>query len=467
LLHKALKLARQLEDPEYVVTCRWSFLGWIWPPQYQLKVFEIARESADSPVPDVSPKLRGEFLGVVAKYLIASGDGDRASRVSDESVEYVERTNIPLLRTLLLAGEIKTKTSSGQLESAVETTDRLIVRSWELGSAAVGLQMAATRGFIPLLYLGRVDDALALIPQAGRNVGLEAEVPSSRLLPEFSSVHALCHAHADRLTEAHENFNLAMAWIEESLAERCASVTDLLILLETAVLLKDVGVANRLADQLEVIAGSPGIARRLGEAAALSGKWNKAQEYFHKAMEVSINTRDHPETALSRFDMAELLLGRYPGQRDEAMEHVEFAIAEFRDTKMQPALERALALNGWAESAPAAASPDGLTHRESEVLRHIAVGGSNRDIANELVLSVRTVERHINNIYRKIDARGRADAVAYALRHDMDDCPEPYVRIYRNTHKALSKRLFLLPKIECSIIARCVVSRTRQNGLRR
>jgi DNA-binding CsgD family transcriptional regulator len=58
---------------------------------------------------------------------------------------------------------------------------------------------------------------------------------------------------------------------------------------------------------------------------------------------------------------------------------------------------------------------DGLTDREIEVLRRIAAGRSNREIADELSLSVRTVERHITNLYGKINARGRADATAYAL----------------------------------------------------
>lgn len=59
--------------------------------------------------------------------------------------------------------------------------------------------------------------------------------------------------------------------------------------------------------------------------------------------------------------------------------------------------------------------PDGLSEREVEVLRLVAGGSTNKEIASELVLSVRTVERHIGNIYRKIGARGRADATAYAL----------------------------------------------------
>jgi len=68
-----------------------------------------------------------------------------------------------------------------------------------------------------------------------------------------------------------------------------------------------------------------------------------------------------------------------------------------------------------ARSLPADLHPDGLTARETEVLRLIAGGRTNDEIAAALVLSVRTVEQHIRNIYRKIHARGRADATAYTL----------------------------------------------------
>jgi predicted transcriptional regulator len=46
----------------------------------------------------------------------------------------------------------------------------------------------------------------------------------------------------------------------------------------------------------------------------------------------------------------------------------------------------------------------------------VAAGESNRQIARRLGLSPHTVERHVANLYRKIGARGRADATAYALR---------------------------------------------------
>jgi pimeloyl-ACP methyl ester carboxylesterase/DNA-binding CsgD family transcriptional regulator len=57
-----------------------------------------------------------------------------------------------------------------------------------------------------------------------------------------------------------------------------------------------------------------------------------------------------------------------------------------------------------------------LSWREREVLRLIAAGESNSQIAATLSLSINTVERHVTNLYRKIDARGRADATAWAIR---------------------------------------------------
>jgi DNA-binding NarL/FixJ family response regulator len=63
--------------------------------------------------------------------------------------------------------------------------------------------------------------------------------------------------------------------------------------------------------------------------------------------------------------------------------------------------------------------PAGMSAREVAVLRLLAVGKSNREMAATLCRSERTIERHIENIYRKIAARNRADAVAYALRHHL------------------------------------------------
>jgi LuxR family maltose regulon positive regulatory protein len=60
-----------------------------------------------------------------------------------------------------------------------------------------------------------------------------------------------------------------------------------------------------------------------------------------------------------------------------------------------------------------------LSERELEVLQLIAAGKSNRRIASELFVSVGTVKTHLNNVYRKLDAHSRTQALARARELDL------------------------------------------------
>jgi serine/threonine-protein kinase PknK len=80
-------------------------------------------------------------------------------------------------------------------------------------------------------------------------------------------------------------------------------------------------------------------------------------------------------------------------------------------------IAEALAVARDATTRQKAIPPDGLTAREAEVLGLLARGRTNQEIADELVVSLRTVERHLTNIYGKIGARNRANATAYAMTH--------------------------------------------------
>jgi pimeloyl-ACP methyl ester carboxylesterase/DNA-binding CsgD family transcriptional regulator len=68
-------------------------------------------------------------------------------------------------------------------------------------------------------------------------------------------------------------------------------------------------------------------------------------------------------------------------------------------------------------SGDTVAAPNGLTAREVQILRKVAEGFTNKAIASEFHLAVSTVERHRVNLYNKIGARGRADAIGFALRN--------------------------------------------------
>jgi DNA-binding CsgD family transcriptional regulator/pimeloyl-ACP methyl ester carboxylesterase len=108
------------------------------------------------------------------------------------------------------------------------------------------------------------------------------------------------------------------------------------------------------------------------------------------------------------------LAGHQPALFLEDAERVVRIIADFIRDGIEPAPAA-----GPLRAASSPAAGNGLSKRERDVLRLLAAGDSNAQIARRLGLSTHTVERHVANMYRKIGARGRADATAYALRNGL------------------------------------------------
>jgi DNA-binding NarL/FixJ family response regulator len=77
---------------------------------------------------------------------------------------------------------------------------------------------------------------------------------------------------------------------------------------------------------------------------------------------------------------------------------------------------RALAALAWGES-PAGDLIEPLSDREADVLQLLAQGMTNKDIAQTLILSVRTVEAHLRNIFGKLGVRSRTEAALWATKH--------------------------------------------------
>jgi DNA-binding NarL/FixJ family response regulator len=82
-----------------------------------------------------------------------------------------------------------------------------------------------------------------------------------------------------------------------------------------------------------------------------------------------------------------------------------------------PGSSPAASPGGASSAARAPEPPDGLTHREVEILALIAQGLTNPEIAQRLFLSNHTVKTHINRIFAKTGSRDRVAAIAYAQRH--------------------------------------------------
>jgi len=116
--------------------------------------------------------------------------------------------------------------------------------------------------------------------------------------------------------------------------------------------------------------------------------------------------------------------------KDATAEEIEQAIrkVDAGQTHLDPAVQQRLVAAvldqahpppGEPATVPRSSVPDQLTQRELEVLKLIAAGLSNREIADALVLSNATVKTHVHRIFYKTGARDRAQAVRYAYQHGL------------------------------------------------
>ena len=173
--------------------------------------------------------------------------------------------------------------------------------------------------------------------------------------------------------------------------------------------------------QTELLRASSNLAA--GVIAAGEGEHSAARRAFEDAADL-FERQQAPFENGARAPGALPTLAALSRQADAGREATN-ALQAFRRVGAVKEAERAAEFLREIEmpSPPATATnPAGLSAREMEVLGLIARGRSNQEIAEDLFLSVRTVERHISTIYEKLGAHGkaaRATATAYALKHGL------------------------------------------------
>ena len=108
--------------------------------------------------------------------------------------------------------------------------------------------------------------------------------------------------------------------------------------------------------------------------------------------------------------------------KDEALETVVDAVraAARGESWLSPAVARQVVRRAVGEtSSPPEPPPIPLTPREKEALRLLAQGLDNEAIARQLVVTKRTVQNHVSNIYSKLEVSSRTEAALYAIRHGL------------------------------------------------
>jgi DNA-binding CsgD family transcriptional regulator len=179
----------------------------------------------------------------------------------------------------------------------------------------------------------------------------------------------------------------------------------------------DLETAQAAAGELESIAAVQEEGALAAMAAAARGavelgrgEAGVALTFLRRAEELWRGLEAPYEVACARESIA--VACRMLGDEDTAALELEAARSAYEELGAAPDLERF-----GASAAGGRDDRHGLTDRELEVLRHLAAGETNRAIAAELVLSERTVDRHVSNVFAKLNVSSRAAATAFAYEH--------------------------------------------------
>ncbi len=219
---------------------------------------------------------------------------------------------------------------------------------------------------------------------------------------------------------AQGNHDAAVASIRRAVAEAADLLPRLRVLPAYVEIMVETGhlvAAREAAEEMTAIADQTGIGTHEAWAAHSRGLVGLAN---NRVMEAIADLRGAArrwqglgmpyELARSRVAMAGALRGL--GDEDAARLELDAAQARFAALGAAPDLRRSDRLSSPDE----ARAPYGLTAREVEVLGKLASGSTNRAIAEELVLSERTIDRHVSNIFVKLGVSTRSAATALAIR---------------------------------------------------
>jgi HD-GYP domain-containing protein (c-di-GMP phosphodiesterase class II) len=274
-----------------------------------------------------------------------------------------------------------------------------------------------------------------------RLLEMEPENPYQYIAPERLDEVVLAFAHfADAKSVATLGHAAGTAQMAEAIARRMGLPADEITTLRRAALLHDLGLVAVGVNLIEkrgsltpaeqekvrlhpyyterILASVPGL-QAVAPIAGGHHEWLNGQGYYRglSGQAVPLGAR-----ILAVADAFQELTEGYPGhparERDDAFQALAPQVGSQLAPECYEALAQVLSLTR-PPSAPRRELPAGLTEREVQVLQLIARGRTNRQVADQLGLSNKTVGHHVEHIYNKIGVSTRAAAVFYALEHEL------------------------------------------------
>lgn len=411
-------------------------------PAQAVALFERALEVADR---FDEPDLRALGRLGSAQALIAAGESDRAVRALDEAMVAVE------------TGEVSTIVAGIVYCGVILQCQRLLdLRRAQEWTTALSAWCDAQPDLVP--YRGQClvhrselaqlrGDWQAAIAEAQRACTRLAEPPGQaalgmayyqraelhRLRGEFADAERAYGQASQRGRGPHPGLAL-LRLAQGRLADATGAIRRLVeeaqdpgerakvLAASVEIMLEedDPDAARAAADELARIAAELDMPLLSAMSAQADGAVRLAEDdargavaALHRAQSSWQELRAPYEVARVRVLLASAC--RRLGDADTARMELDAAREVFGEVGARPDLARLDDLAGRGQADAAA----GLTAREVEVIRLVAAGLTNREIADELVISTKTVARHLNNIFTRLGLANRAAATAYAYEHEL------------------------------------------------
>ena len=421
IVSQAIAMARRLGDPAALATSMIGLGDYPWHPSETEQKLTEATEMAEigERANNLEVASRGHFRRVVL--LLELGD----IRAAAMAAEMMGRVTARLRQPYFTLFELGLNAALALMRGELDEAERLILQAarTRLPYRAYITDPASMLIFTLRREQGRLRELGPMVAMYMRqNAGAPTWRPGLALLyVELGDLEAARAIFADLAADDFESLPRDGRWSTciTYLAEVCVALGDS----------NSASVLYRLllpwAGRNIVMGGGTecwGASDRfLGLLATVEGHWLDAERHFAEALAMNERVGAFAPLAHTHCDFADMLLKRgYPGDAARASTH------------LHQAGERAAALGLTALTGqvaarrerlttptPKPAAPDNLTARELEVLRLIAIGRGNADIALVLEISQSTVATHVHNILAKTDCANRTEAAAYAVRHGL------------------------------------------------
>jgi DNA-binding CsgD family transcriptional regulator len=417
---RAIAMARRLGDPAAIAAALRSVATARWLPQDFAARVEVARE-AEHLAERIGDRERVlEAASWRLFDLMELGDLNARAHEFEAYTKLAEEVRQPFYRYI----GVSSRAMMALFEGRLEESERLAQEALELGGRMPGLDAEGIYGLQMFSVRREQGRLVELAPVVAHFVKHTAAAATWR--PGL----AVIYCELGLVAEARAEFEAVIADRFERIPKDARWATSMTYLAEVCTYLGDAERAVLLYARLLPFEGRnliapPNVAcfgaasRHLGMLAATMKRWPDAERHFEAALAMNARQGGRPWLAHTQHQYAGMLLARSAnGDRDRAVALLDDALAIAREIGMAALAERAAALREKAAGAPGRARyPAGLSLREVEVLRLVASGRGNREIAEALYVSHNTVANHVRSILTKTNTANRTEAAAFAVKH--------------------------------------------------